>query len=53
MVVRGMTDAINDRDLDALDVWVARDLRRHSGATPGLVVEQENPATHVFPRFSA
>ena len=38
-VVEQMTDAINNRDLDALDELVASDLHRHSAATPGLIVE--------------
>lgn len=38
-IVRRMTDAINRRDLEALDDIVAPDLRRHSGATPHLKIE--------------
>lgn len=38
-IVRRMTEAINERDLDALDELVAEDLHRHSAATPGVVVE--------------
>jgi steroid delta-isomerase-like uncharacterized protein len=38
-IVRQMTDAINKRDFDALDELVAPDIHRHSGATPGLVIE--------------
>jgi predicted ester cyclase len=37
--VLDMTAAINERDLDALDMLVAPDLRRHCGATPDLEVE--------------
>jgi len=37
--VRRMVDAINDRDLDALDELVAADVRRHSAATPDVTVE--------------
>jgi predicted ester cyclase len=37
-LVRAMTAAINGRDLEALDGFVAPDIVRHSGATPGLVV---------------
>lgn len=36
---RAMTDAINARDLDALDALVAEDVVRHSQSTPGVVVE--------------
>lgn len=38
-LVRRMTDAINARDLDALDQLVAANLHRHSAATAGVVVE--------------
>ena len=38
LVVRAMTAAINDRNLDALSDFVAQDVVRHSGATPGLIV---------------
>lgn len=41
-VVLDMTQAINTRDLDALDSYMAPDIRRHSNATPGLVVENRN-----------
>jgi steroid delta-isomerase-like uncharacterized protein len=34
-----MTAAINARDLDALDAYVAADVRRHCAATPGVLVE--------------
>lgn len=37
-VVRAMIDAINRRDFDALDSVVARDVQRHSAATPGVQV---------------
>jgi len=37
-VVRAMAAAINDRNLDALSDFVAQDVVRHSGATPGVVV---------------
>lgn len=38
-VVREMAAAINARELDRLDDVVAPDIRRHSAATPGVVVE--------------
>jgi steroid delta-isomerase-like uncharacterized protein len=34
-----MTQAVNDRDLDALDDVIAADLVRHCQATPDVVVE--------------
>jgi len=37
-VVKAMTEAINDRNLDALDAYVSPNLVRHSAATPGLNV---------------
>ena len=37
-IVRRMAEAINQRDLDALDDLVAADVRRHSAATPEVVV---------------
>jgi steroid delta-isomerase-like uncharacterized protein len=37
-LVRQMIDAINHRDLDALDAVVAADMVRHSAATPGFEV---------------
>jgi predicted ester cyclase len=37
-VVKAMTEAINDRNLDALDAFVSPNLIRHSAATPGLNV---------------
>lgn len=37
-VVRAMVDAVNRRDLDALDGLIATDLHRHSAATPGVEV---------------
>ena len=37
-VVEAMTEAINDRNLDALDAFVSPNLVRHSAATPGLNV---------------
>ena len=37
-VARAMVDAINQRDLEGLDAWVAEDVVRHSAATPGVVV---------------
>ena len=36
--VQGMIDAVNDRRLDDLDRYVAADIVRHSGATPGISV---------------
>lgn len=38
-VVLGMITAINERDFDALDSYVAADVRRHSAATPEVTVE--------------
>jgi len=38
-IVRGMVEAINDRDFAALDTLVAANVQRHSGATPGVTVE--------------
>ena len=35
---RAMVNAINQRDLEGLDAWVAADVVRHSAATPGVVV---------------
>jgi predicted ester cyclase len=37
-VVKAMTEAINDRNLDSLDAFVSPNLVRHSAATPGLNV---------------
>ena len=37
-IATAMTDAINARDLGALDSFVARDVLRHSAATPDIVV---------------
>jgi len=37
-MVRAMTEAINSRDLGALDAIVAPNVVRHSAATPGVVV---------------
>lgn len=37
-IVRDMTEAINRRDLDALDDLVSPSLRRHCAATPGVDV---------------
>jgi len=37
-IATAMTDAINARDLDALDSFVAPDVLRHSAATPDIVV---------------
>jgi predicted ester cyclase len=37
-IVRGMTDAINARELSRLSEFVADDIVRHSSATPGVVV---------------
>lgn len=37
-VVRRFLAAINQRDFDALDEFVARDVVRHSPATPGVAV---------------
>ena len=36
--VRGMIEAINQRDLDGLSEYVTDDVVRHSTATPGVVV---------------
>lgn len=38
-LVRQMTEAINQRDFEALEELLAPDLVRHSGATPHLTVE--------------
>ena len=38
-VVLQMIEAVNQRDFDALDDFIAPSVKRHSGATPGLVVE--------------
>jgi steroid delta-isomerase-like uncharacterized protein len=38
-VVLKMIRAMNDRDFEALDRYVAQDVRRHSEATPGVRVE--------------
>lgn len=38
-IVRRMGEAVNARDFDALDDLVAEDVHRHSGATPGITVE--------------
>jgi len=37
-IVVAMTDAINARELDRLDEFVAEDIVRHSNATPGVAV---------------
>ena len=37
-IATAMTDAINARDLSALDSFVAPDVLRHSAATPDIVV---------------
>lgn len=37
-IATAMTDAINARDLDALDAFVSPDVVRHSAATPDVVV---------------
>jgi len=37
-IVTAMTEAINARDLDRLDEFVAENIVRHSNATPGVVV---------------
>jgi steroid delta-isomerase-like uncharacterized protein len=37
-LVENMIDAINTRDLDALDSLMSEDVVRHSAATPGVVV---------------
>ena len=37
-IATAMTDAINARDLDSLDSFVAPDVLRHSAATPDVVV---------------
>jgi predicted ester cyclase len=37
-VVKAMTEAINNRDLKALDAFVSTDVVRHSASTPGLIV---------------
>jgi predicted ester cyclase len=37
-VVVAMIEAINDRNLDSLDLYVSKNIVRHSAATPGVVV---------------
>jgi len=37
-IVKGMTEVINARELDRLGEFVAADIIRHSGATPGVTV---------------
>jgi len=37
-IATAMTDAINARNLDALDEYIAPDVMRHSAATTGVVV---------------
>ncbi len=37
-IVKDMTQAINDRNLDALSNFIAADVLRHSNATPGVNV---------------
>ena len=39
-IVLAMMEAVNARDLDALDTLVAPDVRRHSAATPDVVVDE-------------
>lgn len=41
-IVRRMVDAINRRDFAALEDIVAPDLKRHSGATSGLAIENRD-----------
>ncbi len=41
-IVRRMVDAINRRDFAALEDIVAPDLRRHSGATSGLNIQNRD-----------
>lgn len=41
-IVLAMIDAVNARDLDALDTLVAADVRRYSGATPGLLISSRD-----------
>jgi len=38
-VVLGMIEAVNTRNFDALDDFIAADVRRYSGATPDVKVE--------------
>ena len=38
VLVKAMTEAINSRDLAALDAFVSQSIVRHSAATPGVVV---------------
>jgi steroid delta-isomerase-like uncharacterized protein len=40
--VRPFVDAINRRNFLALDALLAADVRRHSGATPGVMVENRD-----------
>ncbi len=41
-LVNRMVDAINRRDLAALDDIVAPDLQRHSGATSGITIKSRD-----------
>jgi steroid delta-isomerase-like uncharacterized protein len=41
-IVLGMTEAINARDLAALDTYLSPQILRHSSSTPGLVVENRD-----------
>ena len=53
-VVRAMTEAINNRKLDALDDLVASNVLRHSAATPGVVVTNlEEFRTFLMADFAA
>lgn len=38
-IVLSMIKAVNERDFDSLDLYVAENVQRHSAATPGVVVE--------------
>lgn len=52
--LRAMTDAINARDLDALDELITEDLVRHSQSTPGIQVRSlEDLKTFLRSDFAA
>jgi hypothetical protein len=40
-IVRAMTQAINDRDLDGLDKFIASNVVRHSAATPDPSIHRD------------
>ena len=38
LVVKNMIEAVNNRNLEVLDLYISEDIVRHSGATPGVNV---------------